>query len=83
MGRDSKKPPGATKNFNIPLDGELHQRISRMAEANRRSKRQEILACLETCLERWEGARRSDSEGGASTGDREDNMPPTRRNRLL
>jgi hypothetical protein len=54
MPNHSKKGPDEPKNYNIPLEGKLHQRLGAMARAHRRSMRQEILTCLENCLARWE-----------------------------
>jgi hypothetical protein len=54
MPNHSKKGPDEAKNYNIPLEGKLHQRLGAMARAHRRSLRQEILNCLENCLVRWE-----------------------------
>jgi len=54
MPNTSKKGPDEAKNYNIPLEGKLHQKLQAMARAHRRSLRQEILHCLENCLARWE-----------------------------
>jgi hypothetical protein len=54
MPNRSTKGPDEAKNYNIPLEGKLHQKLLMMARAHRRSLRQEILNCLENCLARWE-----------------------------
>jgi len=54
MAMPSKKGPHEPKNYNIPLDGKLHRKLQKMAQAHRRSLRQEILTCLENCVARWE-----------------------------
>jgi hypothetical protein len=54
MPNPSKKGPDEAKNYNISLEGRLHQRLKAMARAHRRSLRQEILTCLENCLARWD-----------------------------
>ena len=54
MPNKSTKGPDQVKNYNVPLEGKLHQGLEAMARAHRRSLRQEIVTCLENCVARWE-----------------------------
>jgi len=71
MPNKSKKGPDEAKNYNIPLEGKLHQSLEAMARAHRRSLRQEILTCLENCVARWElevsVSRRAAADRGADS----------------
>jgi len=70
MPNNSKKGPDEAKNYNIPLEGKLHQKLQAMARAHRRSLRQEIINCLENCHARWE---LENDIGGRAARDRSGN----------